>query len=171
MSASSDQQERERPSETGSTKRWFVRPAGEADIEVLVDLRRAMFESMGCEDEAALERMTEACARYFAEAMPSGAFRAWVAEADDQVIASGGLVIHPSPPTVQNLAGQEGYIMSMFTWPEWRRQGVATAVLQAILDYLREWGVPLASLRATPVGRPLYARLGFEPVDAMHLQL
>jgi GNAT superfamily N-acetyltransferase len=38
-----------------------------------------MFEAMGYTDAEELDRMQEACLRYFEEQMPTGAFRVWVA--------------------------------------------------------------------------------------------
>jgi ribosomal protein S18 acetylase RimI-like enzyme len=147
---------------------YTIRPATEADIPALVSLRRALFESMGYHD-LALTQVAQASSRYFATALPQGEFQAWVAEADGEIVASGGLVIHAIPPTAYNLAGQEGYIMNMYTQPEWRRQGIGAAILQAILDYLQAQDIPLVSLHATPDGRRLYARCGFEPTNEMRL--
>lgn len=53
--------------------------------------------------------------------------------------------------------------MNVYTVPEWRDHGIASAIMQAILEYLHEIGVPVASLHATDAGRPIYERLGFAP--------
>ena len=151
--------------------RWQVRPAGKADIEALVALRRALFHDIGYRDEAVLERVAQVSAAYFATALPQGEFRAWVAEVEGQIVASGGLVIHCAPPTARNLRGREGYIMNMYTRPEWRRQGIATAILQAILEHLRAQEITLVSLHASPDGRGIYERHGFEPTNEMRLHL
>lgn len=47
--------------------------------------------------------------------------------------------------------------------PDYRRRGVATALTERALDYLRERGVRTIKLDATPAGRPVYERLGFVP--------
>lgn len=44
---------------------WQVRPAAAEDISALLDMRRAMFESMGYQDEAQLGQMVEASQMYF----------------------------------------------------------------------------------------------------------
>ena len=126
---------------------------------------------MGYHDPALLDQVAQVNSRYFATALPGGEFRAWLAEADGEIVASGGLVIHAIPPTAYNLAGREGYIMNMYTQPEWRRQGIGAAILRAILDYLQAQDVPLVSLHATPDGHRLYARYGFEPTNEMRLCL
>lgn len=47
--------------------------------------------------------------------------------------------------------------------PSWRRQGIGTALLQHCLAYLSNLGIPCIKLDATPLGRPLYEKLGFVP--------
>ncbi len=45
--------------------------------------------------------------------------------------------------------------------PEYRRRGIATRLLGAAIDYLKNAGVPSIKLDATPAGQPLYEILGF----------
>jgi predicted N-acetyltransferase YhbS len=47
--------------------------------------------------------------------------------------------------------------------PEFRRRGIATALMRAALEYLRVRRVTTIKLDATPSGCPVYERLGFEP--------
>lgn len=148
---------------------YHVRPATTDDIPILVSYRRSMFESMGVGDETALASMCEAMSRYLREAMPGGAYHGWVAEADGEVVASGGLVINLLPPSPRNMDGRQGYIMNIYTAPAWQRRGVASAIVKTILDYLQVLGVPVATLHATEDGRPLYEQFGFKPTNEMRL--
>ena len=144
------------------------------EVEQLVALRCAMFEAMGTQEDA-IERVAMASQRYFAEEMPSGRFRVWVCLDDaGDPIASIGLVVHSVPPGPLNSVGKVGYIMNLVTMPDWRRQGIARALLTHVLDVLRAEGVPIASLHASSDGRTLYEELGFEIRDKlpeMRLQL
>lgn len=45
--------------------------------------------------------------------------------------------------------------------PEFRRQGIATQLMGAGLDYLKEQGIATIKLDATPAGRPAYQALDF----------
>ena len=155
--------------QTATGEAWRVRRATLADLPVLLTLRRDLFVAMGDSDPVKLEQMVQACARYWAEALPAERFLGWVAEVEGEVVATGGLVVREFPPTVRNMAGRDGYIMSMYTRPEWRRQGIARSILRAIIDYLREAGVPRASLHATEEGRPLYLSEGFQSTDELRL--
>jgi len=140
---------------------FAIRPATVDDIPELVALRRVLFEAMGYTDADALGRMCEASEQYFAEHMPTGAFRVWVAEVDGRPIASIGLVVHSVPPSPRNLVGKEAYIMNLVTLPEHRRCGIARGLLDCVLDVCRREEIPVASLHATQSGRGTYERLGF----------
>jgi ribosomal protein S18 acetylase RimI-like enzyme len=153
------------------TTSYNVRRATVQDIAALVACRRAMFESMGIQDSGALELMCAAMATYLEQALPNGDYLGWVADAGSHVIASGGAVIHRLPPSPRNMEGREGYIMNIYTLPDWRRQGVATAIVEAILAHLKVQGIPVATLHATTAGRPVYERLGFQSTNEMRLVL
>jgi GNAT superfamily N-acetyltransferase len=150
---------------------WTVRRAGTADIPALLALRRELFHSMGWHDESELAAMESACRRYFESAIPDGRFCGWVAEADDRLVATAGLVVREAPPTTRNPSGREGYVMNMFTRPEWRRRGMARALLRVVLDFLREQGITQVSLHATADGTPLYEQTGFTNSHEMRLWL
>jgi len=149
------------------TPTYRVRAATTDDIPTLVAYRRAMFESMGDFDDDRLSAMCTAMSDYLRQAIPSGEYHGWVAEADGQIIASGGLVIRVLPPSPRNLDGREGYILNIYTVPAWRRRGVATTIMKVILDYLQQMGIPVATLHASPAGRPIYEKLGFQPTNEM----
>lgn len=140
---------------------WKIRPAVVADIPTLVELRAGMFQSMGSTDPKDIEQLRKDSYEYMIRKLPSGEFLAWVADVKGQVVASGALVIRSGPPTIRNRRGLEGYVMSVFTVPEWRKQGIARAIMTAVLNYLRLKGIPAVTLRASEQGRPLYLSLGF----------
>jgi GNAT superfamily N-acetyltransferase len=150
---------------------WTVRRAGTADIPGLLALRRELFRSMGWHGEPELAAMESACRRYFESAIPDGRFHGWVAEADGRLVGTAGLVVHEAPPTARNPSGREGYVMNMFTRPEWRRRGIARALIRAVSDFLRKQGIAQVSLHATPDGRPLYEQEGFADSHEMRLWL
>jgi ribosomal protein S18 acetylase RimI-like enzyme len=140
---------------------WTIRPATVDDVRDLVILRRAMFEAMGHTDSDALDRMCDASAEYFERDLPSGAFRAWVAEENGRPIASIGLVVHRVPPSPGRPVGKEAYVMNLVTLPDYRRRGIGSALLDCVLAVVRSEGIPMASLHATQTGRRIYERAGF----------
>lgn len=61
--------------------------------------------------------------------------------------------------------------MNMYTLPEWRRRGVARAIMAAMLSWLQAQGISAATLHATPQGQPLYEQFGFAPTNEMRVLL
>lgn len=57
-----------------------------------------------------------------------------------------------------------GWLTYVATDPAWRRRGAATAIVQWGIDQCKELGIP-AYLEASPEGKPVYERLGFETVE------
>ena len=45
--------------------------------------------------------------------------------------------------------------------PEYRNRGIGTQLLERAVQYLDESGIPTLKLDATPLGKPLYEKLGF----------
>jgi GNAT superfamily N-acetyltransferase len=45
--------------------------------------------------------------------------------------------------------------------PEYRNRGIGTKLLERAIEYLDETGIPTLKLDATPLGKPLYEKLGF----------
>lgn len=148
-----------------------IRPAGQDDLEVLLLHRMSMFRAMGPSDEALFDEVTRNNRAYLAHALPAGEYLAWIVEAGGQPAGSGAYILLAYPPSMRNPSGQVGYILSIYTHPDWRRQGVARMVMDAILQDLRRKHIPLASLHASDMGRPLYEQLGFHPVNEMRLTL
>ncbi|MFZ5817920.1 MAG: GNAT family N-acetyltransferase [Bacillota bacterium] len=60
--------------------------------------------------------------------------------------------------------GQMAGIYNMCTLPRFQRNGVATAVLRACLADAQAAGCAHVGLTPTPMGRPLYERLGFREI-------
>jgi len=55
-----------------------------------------------------------------------------------------------------------GWIGMVLVHPDYRRRGIGNALLKGCIDYLRERGVRCIKLDATPLGKAVYDRLGFE---------
>lgn len=145
---------------------WSIRPAGPDDTEAQIAFRLAMFVEIRPElTSEELERFEEITRDYFARAIPAGEWLAWVATADDtgEVVSTGGIVLRHEPPTPGNMCGVEAYVLNVYTLPEWRRRGIAEAIMRAIIEHCEREKIPRVTLRATEAGSRVYSKLGFEP--------
>lgn len=141
-----------------------IRRATVADVPRIVDLRVAFLRDVReVGDEAALR---EAVTEYLTRVMPSDACVVWVADVDGEIVATGAMTVYER--MMWDGVGREGYVLSMYTVPEYRRQGLAREIVDAMLSFAREENLRLC-LIATDEGRPIYERAGFRP-DARYLR-
>ena len=97
--------------------------------------------------------------------MKSNEFIAWLAEADNEIIATSGLSFLQKPPHFINITGKFAYIMNMYTKPEWRRKGIGSVLLERLIEEIKKKGIRSVVLHSTPTGRPLYEKYGFREND------
>jgi GNAT superfamily N-acetyltransferase len=142
---------------------WNVRQATASDAPELVRQRVLFLREAGDPDPEAIR---DTFRDYLERKMPAGDFLAWVAEAGGQIVATSGLIVVDKPPAGWNPSGREGYVMNMYTLPEWRRHGIAACLLSRAIAYLKERGIRCVRLHATPAGRPIYERMGFAGLDS-----
>jgi ribosomal protein S18 acetylase RimI-like enzyme len=155
---------------------FVVRQAGAGDIAVLAHHRAAMFRDMGSivpHQQEPLERATEA---YLREALPRGEYLAWVAEdpASSTVIGGAGVQLRPilprpRPRSEELELGPEAIVLNVYVEPQWRRRGVAEALMRTLLEALAARGIRRIVLHASDDGRRLYERLGFLQTNEMRL--
>ena len=149
-----------------------IREAGLEDLTHIVHHRRAMFEEMGHRDRGTLDRVDDCSREYFIAALPSGAYRAWLAEEPNgRVIGGGGIVVAPWPGYPGENRVERAWILNMYTKPEARRCGVARQLLEVMIEWCRARGFGMVSLHASSAGRPLYETIGFQPTNEMSLEL
>jgi len=149
-----------------------VRPATSADAETLIGHRRAMFFEMGYWDEDRLSAMCEAFRPWLLARMTSGEYLAWVAVAPDAGIVAGlGLWLMDWPPHMIGPGARRGNILNVYTDSRYRRRGIARSLMAVAINWCRDHGIAAIILHASPDGKALYEKLGFQPSNEMRLLL
>jgi GNAT superfamily N-acetyltransferase len=153
---------------------FVVERAGAAQADEFVELRLELFEETAppgapLECEPLASRTRAACLRGLA----AGTLLVWIARTPAGE-ALGMLAMHlfPRLPSPASPTGEEGYVVHVHTRPAWRRRGVGSALMRALLDEARARGLCRLRLHTTQEGRLLYARFGFrEHADNLQLVL
>jgi GNAT superfamily N-acetyltransferase len=142
------------------------------DLPVLLEHRQKMWRDIGGWREPQLRRSLPAYERWVRAQWRRGKFLAFLAiDREGNALGSGAIWLFPTHPRVQRFTRELPYILSMYTEPRARRHGVATAIVQACIEWAERHRYPRLVLHASKMGLPVYERLGFELGREMRLNL
>lgn len=150
-----------------------IRAASATDHRLLARHRVAMFREMGELQPSVEPELLDASAAYFATALPAGEYAAWLArDSGGDVVGGAGvqrrsLLPRPTPGGAALLLGLEGVVLNVYVEPEWRRRGVARALMRTILDWAPAAGIVRLVLHPSAEGRALYESMGFVPTNEL----
>ena len=131
------------------------------DVETLMKLRKQMFADDGL---AATCNIDEEMRDYFTSGFKDGSFIARFAIESGEIVAVGGVCVYALSPSYNNPTGRVAYITNMFTQTEYRRKGIASAILTMLLEDTRALGYSRILLHASAMGRKVYEKFGFTDV-------
>ena len=115
-------------------------------------------------DEGSAKRLRHAA--WVGSRIAAGTYLGWLATVDGEVVGGAGAVLLDWGPTRANPCGTMARIVNVYTAPGWRGQGIARALLGAVLAECEDQGIREFNLAASADGRRLYSALGFESYPA-----
>jgi GNAT superfamily N-acetyltransferase len=141
--------------------------AGLAELPLLVKTRlislRAANKLPPDADMSAVVSPSEA---YYRQAIPAGDHVAYLVYDGEAVVGTGAVSFFQVMPTYSNPSGRKAYIMNLYTHPDYRRCGIAYHTLSLLVEEAKSRGISSISLDATDMGRPLYEKFGFVPMES-----
>lgn len=142
--------------------------ATRADAQELVRLRDVMFNALGPTSEDAWQN---ACVDAFAERLAHDpSFAAFViGDSTDRLLSCAVGEYARRLPSPRSTAPHIGHVHAVVTDTSQRRRGHGSACLTALMRWLAERECSHVQLRASQEGHGLYARLGFEVVEDIHM--
>jgi GNAT superfamily N-acetyltransferase len=136
------------------------------EISILVDYRILFLRELQGEQSIDTELiLRKNLSAYFEKAINEKSFIALIAEIDSKPVGFGGMVIQQIPGNFKLINGLEGYILSMYTLPEYRKNGIAGGILDELLKKGKELGLGKLYLHASNDGINLYKQNGFIETD------
>ncbi len=129
------------------------------EIDKLVELRKKQLIDVGSSPN---EDITEELHKFFEKKMNDGTMIEWVVEEGNEIIATSAIVFYEFPPSFTNKSGIKGYITNMYTAPEYRGRGIASSLLDKLINEAKARNVHKLWLGASEMGRPVYLKYGFE---------
>jgi GNAT superfamily N-acetyltransferase len=154
--------------------KYTIRRATIRDAATIAGHRVAMFRDMGQVPTAVLaDKLLAESATALAELLRDGSYAGWLAiDANDGVLAGAGAHVKPQLPRISS----DGFrvtiapvplVVNVYTEPDWRGQGIARALMKALMAWASARGCDRVVLHASDAGRPLYVSLGFVPTNEM----
>ncbi len=115
-------------------------------------------------------RLEEVMAQKLTQLMPDNSCAAWIADSNGKPVASGAVTFISTVPVPEDPTLEVGFLHSVFTEKSFRAQGIASTLLDHILDHCRSRGICRVQLHASTVGRSVYQKKGFQPLDNVMLR-
>ncbi len=107
------------------------------------------------------ELIKENLYRYFSKALNEQQCDIILAETNSSVIGTGIVFYYDSVPSSFNPWGKNAYLTSMYVHEDYRRQGIATTILDKLVHIAKVKDYHVIFLTATDIGRKLYEKYGF----------
>ena len=145
-----------------------TRTATGGDAALIASHRRAMFAAMGGTDPQLLDAVRRASEPWTTRMMEAGKYLGWISEDNGRPIASAGMLLLDWPPHPLDPAGEtRAYLLNIFVESDYRRRGLARALVGLCLAEARRRNIRVVSLHASTEGRPLYDSMGFHGSNEM----
>jgi GNAT superfamily N-acetyltransferase len=152
--------------------KFEIRRATTRDLRVLVDHRHTMFEEMAHPTEDELEVLDASYDKWARDMMKRGLFHGYIVTTakKGEPAASGCVWLREVQPSPGRPAGFIPYILSVYTRPEFRRNGLASMIMKEAMGWAREEGYPMVLLHASKTGKKVYTKLGWKRTTEMEFQ-
>ena len=139
---------------------------GVGDLDLLADVRAEVLRVANDLPEGTdMSAIRTRSYHYYERALREGTHTAILVFDGEAVVGAGGVSFYQVMPTWHDPSGCKAYIMNMYTRPDHRRRGIAHRTLDLLVEECRARGVDFIALEATSMGRPLYEKYGFVPME------
>lgn len=133
------------------------------DINNLLKVRiDFLFEANNIRTIEEKELMLKTNKEFLIASLIDGSFVEWIAVVDNEIVATSSVSFYKLPPLTIRPTGKVAYIGNMFTYPKYRKQGIATKLFALSVEEAKKNGCRQILLNATDMGRPIYEKYGFK---------
>lgn len=138
-----------------------LRKAAIHDIDELLKIRLEYLDEDFSLTQEQTDKLVLQLPGYYKEHLEKDML-AYIAEENGVVVSSVFMIINERPANLSFITGKTGYILNVYTEPEYRRQGLAGKLLTMAIEEGKTRELSYLELAATKPGYPLYKKFGFE---------
>ena len=139
-----------------------IRKADINDIDILVANRIEFLNDMTVNKVILTEEFIKSTHDYMLEHITDESMITWMAIESGVIISTVMVCYYQILPVLTNFSGKTGYILNVFTHPDYRRKGIASQLINSMIQESRERKVGKLYLSASEMGMLVYKKLGFE---------
>jgi ribosomal protein S18 acetylase RimI-like enzyme len=112
--------------------------------------------------------MSRNFAPWVARMIAEGKYTGWITQDNGRPVAGAGLLVLDWPPHPLDLAGEHrGYMLNVYVEPEYRKRGMAHALVDRCLAEAHRRGLRVVALHSSDAARSIYEALGFRATNEM----
>jgi len=142
------------------------------DMDLFVKLRLDfIYEFHKNMDKTEMEKIKTSLRSYFDRHIANDELIGIICEYDKKVISAAYLIIGEWPPNRAFINGKIGTLLNVYTYPEYRKNGIATNVIKRIIEEAKKRSVSIINLLATEDGENVYKKLGFIETEDKSMRL
>jgi GNAT superfamily N-acetyltransferase len=146
------------------------RRATPEDAVQLAELRAVMLDDLTGSVSAPDQPWWVQSVAWFREHLAGDDVVAFVADDEGRLVAAAVGIRERRPPRPANLSGWAGHVSSVATRVDARRRGHARAVVELVVNWFDENGVPSLDLTTSRDAEQLYRSLGFDDHPERYLR-
>lgn len=144
-----------------------------ADMELLMEWRiRVLREVFSLSETADTADLEQANRKYYERHLQDNSHTACFVQKTQtgEIVGCGGICYQEEMPSPDNQSGSCGYLMNIYTVPEYRGMGVGRKIVQFLIQDAKEYGTEKIYLESSEPARQLYEDIGFRELhDYMKL--
>lgn len=145
-----------------------VKKADLNDIDLLMEWRmRVLDEVFSGYDVIMRDTISYNNKAYYMEHLSDGTHTACFAfnEESGEIVGCGGICYQEEMPSPDNLTGTNGYLMNIYTLPEYRGRGVGRKIIDFLVDEAKRKGTGKIYLESSKDAKHLYEEIGFSDMQ------
>lgn len=128
------------------------------DLDTFIKMRINQLREEGAKEDFDLK---PALMDYYNRHLSDGTFISWLAVDGDKIVGTSGMSFVEKPPYFGCPSGKIGLLSSMFTSPNYRKQGIAKELLSRVVNEAKNYGCGTVQITASDMGVYLYTDFGF----------
>jgi len=142
------------------------------DMELFIKLRLDFINEFHKDvDVIEKDKLRNSLKNYFERHIENNDFIGIVCEYNGMVISVAYLIIGEWPPNRTFINGKIAILLNVYTYPEYRKNGIGTNVIKKIIEEAKKQNVSIINLLATEDGETVYKKAGFIETEDKSMRL